>query len=464
MQKNEKLKILAKEIVEKLGGNKNISSITHCMTRLRIVLNNLECIDKEGIEKIEIVKGIFLNGGQLQIIIGNNVGKVCKIITEELDVKEVSKEELKEVAKINMRLHERILTNLAEIFVPLLPALICGGLILGLRNILGDIKISGITLAETNIFWKGIYDFLWLIGEAIFRFLPVGITWSVVRKMGGSQILGIILGITLVSPQLMNAYNIGKMVPEFWDFGFFQLEKVGYQAQVIPAILAGLTLSIIELKLNKIIHESVRIVIVPLISLVVTVFLAHSVIGPFGRVLGDGIGNIFQFLLTGKFAVIGSIIFGVLYAPLVITGLHHTTNVIEFILIQQIGGTMIFPLLALSNIAQASATLAMTFSGKNIKNITIPAAISAYLGVTEPALYGVNIKYRYPMICAMISSGIGAGICGLFGVMANSIGVGGLLGILTVRPQYWLVYLIAIALTCGFSFILTYLVSKNKKN
>lgn len=461
---NEKFREDALKIIEGVGGKENISSVTHCMTRLRFVLKDPKLADVKKLENIKIVKGTFTNSGQFQIIMGNNVKNFYQTMTALFNLKEVSKEESKEYAKKNMNPLERFLSIMAEIFVPLLPAVICGGLILGFRNLIGDIQFGGHTLAETSNFWKTIYDFLWLIGEAIFHFLPVGITWSVVKKMGGSQILGIVLGITLVSPQLMNAYNIGKSTPEFWNFGLFTIDKIGYQAQVIPSIFAGIVLSFIETRLNKVVHESIRIVIVPITALIISVFLAHSIIGPIGREIGDLIGIFFQTILTGKFAILGSIIFGFLYAPLVITGVHHTTNAIEFTLVQQIGGTMIFPLLALSNISQATAVLAITFASKTVKkDISIPAAISAYLGVTEPAMYGINIKYKYPMICAMIGSACGAGVCGFFGIMANSIGVGGLPGILTIKPQYWLQYLIAMFISIAITFISTFIYTKKQE-
>lgn len=461
----EKFKDDVKKVVAGVGGVENILSVTHCMTRLRFVLKNQELADIKKIEEIKSVKGTFTSGGQFQIIIGNNVSSFYKEMTKEFGISESTKEENKEIAKKNMNAFERFLSTMAEIFVPLLPALICGGLILGFRNIIGDIKFGGHTLVEISPFWETVNSFLWLIGEAIFHFLPVGITWSVVRKMGGSQILGIVLGITLVSPQLMNAYNIGKVAPDVYNFGFMSIEKVGYQAQVIPAILAGITLGFIETKLNKLVHESVRVVIVPLISIVIAVFLAHSIIGPIGRTMGDFVGQVVQIALTGKFAVIGSILFGFLYAPLVVTGIHHTTNAVEFTLVQQIGGTMIFPLLALSNMAQATASLAMTFASKNVKkDVSIPATISAYLGVTEPAMYGVNIKYKYPMVCAMIGSACGAGVCGFFHIMANSIGVGGLPAFLTVKPQFWTTYFLAMVITIGVTFILTTIYTKKIEN
>ena len=255
---NEKFREDALKVIEGVGGKENILSVTHCLTRLRFVLKNTDLADIKKLESIKSVKGTFTNSGQFQIIIGNNVKPFYQTMTALFELKEVSKEESKEFAKKNMNPLERFLAVMAEIFVPLLPAVICGGLILGFRNLIGDIEFGGYTLAETSSFWKTTYDFLWLIGEAIFHFLPVGITWSVVRKMGGSQILGIVLGITLVSPQLMNAYNIGKAIPDFYDFGFFKIDKIGYQAQVIPSIFAGYVLAFIETRLNKVVHESDR--------------------------------------------------------------------------------------------------------------------------------------------------------------------------------------------------------------
>lgn len=450
----------AQALIQAIGGKENVSSVSHCMTRLRFVLKDANLADVKKIENLKSVKGVFQNAGQFQVIIGNQVAEFYKTMTGLFELSEVSKEESKEDAKKNMNLLQRFLSAMAEIFVPLLPAIICGGLILGFRNIIGDIEFGGSTLVSRSEFWATVHSFLWLLGEAIFHFLPVGITWSVVKKMGGSPIIGIVLGITLVSPQLMNAYNIGKATPDAWDFGFFAIDKVGYQAQVIPAMMAGALLGFLETRLNKLVHSSVRIVIVPIVSLLLTVFLAHAIIGPVGREIGNALGRVFEILLTGKFAVIGSIIFGFIYAPLVITGLHHTTNAVEFVLVQKIGGTMIFPLIALSNIAQGSASLAIAFCDKESKDLSVPSAISAYLGVTEPAMYGVNLKYKYPMIFAMLGSAMGAAVCGIFGIMANGVGVGGLPGILTVKPQYWIVYLLAMLTTIAIAFLGTVIYTK----
>ncbi|MCG9775321.1 PTS trehalose transporter subunit IIBC, partial [Vibrio diabolicus] len=307
-----------------------------------------------------------------------------------------------------------------------------------------------------------VHSFLWLIGEAIFFFLPVGVCWSTVKKLGGTPILGITLGVTLVSPQLMNAYLIGKQVPEVWDFGLFAIEKVGYQAQVIPAMLAGIALAFIETRLKRIIPSYLYLVVVPFVSIIVSVILAHSIIGPFGRMLGDGVAFAAKAAMTGDFAMIGSTIFGFLYAPLVITGIHHTTNAVDLQLMQELGGTPIWPLIALSNIAQASAVVGIIIISKkqDEREISVPAAISAYLGVTEPAMYGINLKYKFPMLSAMIGSACAAAICGSAGVMANGIGVGGLPGILSIQPQFWGIFALAMLVAMVVPAALTLILYK----
>ncbi|WP_327358321.1 PTS trehalose transporter subunit IIBC [Streptomyces sp. NBC_01304] len=452
-----------RELVELVGGASNVATVSHCLTRLRFVLNDPSLADTEKIGKLPSVKGSFNQGGQFQVVIGSEVEDFHKELTALLgDQSAGSKEEAKKAARANMKWWERGISHLAEIFVPLLFAIITGGLILGARNVIGDIKFGDQTLAESSQFWQGTYDFLWLLGEAIFHFLPVGVCWATVKKMGGTEILGIVLGITLVSPQLMNAYAIGQETPKVWDFGFAQIPMVGYQAQVIPAVLAGLTLAFIELRLKKIVPNALYQVVVPFVALVTTVLLAHVVLGPLGRELGDLVGNGAKAMLTGGFAPIGAVIFGFFYAPLVITGIHHTTNAVDLQLMQDIGGTPIWPLIALSNIAQASAVVGMIVVAKRGKTreLAVPAAVSAYLGVTEPAMYGVNLRFKYPMLAAMIGSACAALICGIAGVMANGIGVGGLPGILSIKHEYWAVYSLAMAVAIAVPLALTLVFSR----
>ncbi|HHG3187380.1 TPA: PTS trehalose transporter subunit IIBC [Vibrio parahaemolyticus] len=450
-------------LIELVGGPDNIASVSHCLTRLRFVLNDTDKADTKQLEALRMVKGCFTNAGQFQVVIGTEVDEVYKVLIELSGKSEVSKDESKNAARQNMNIVERGISHLAEIFVPLLPAIITGGLILGFRNVIGDIKMfDGQTLTEISQFWATVHSFLWLIGEAIFFFLPVGVCWSTVKKLGGTPILGITLGVTLVSPQLMNAYLIGKQAPEVWDFGLFVIEKVGYQAQVIPAMLAGMALAFIETHLKRIIPSYLYLVVVPFVSLIASVILAHSIIGPFGRMLGDGVAFAAKAAMTGDFAMIGSTIFGFLYAPLVITGIHHTTNAVDLQLMQELGGTPIWPLIALSNIAQASAVVGIIIISKkqDEREISVPAAISAYLGVTEPAMYGINLKYKFPMLSAMIGSACAAAICGSAGVMANGIGVGGLPGILSIQPQFWGIFALAMLVAMVVPAALTLILYK----
>ncbi len=381
----------------------------------------------------------------------------------------VNKEDAKVDAKKNMSLLQRLLAGLAEIFTPLIPAIVVGGLILGFRNVIGDIKFledGTKTIVDVYPFWAGVYSFLWLIGEAVFHFLPVGITWSIAKKMGTTQILGIVLGLTLVSPQLLNAYSVVETkagdIP-VWDFGFAQVQMIGYQAQVIPAIMAGFLLAYLEIWLRKFIPNAISMIFVPFFALVPTVLAAHVILGPIGWKIGDAISNVVYAGLTGGLSWLFAALFGFLYAPLVVTGLHHMTNAIDLQLMSQFGGTNLWPMIALSNIAQGSAVLAIIFlhrGNEKEEQVSIPATISCYLGVTEPAMFGINLKYLYPFVAAMIGSAIAAVVSVSSGVMANSIGVGGLPGILSINPKYYAVFAVCMLITIVVPFILTVLFRK----
>ena len=454
------------QLIELVGGKENIASVTHCLTRLRFALVDPKIANVDAIEELPFVKGCFNNAGQFQVIIGTDVDRYYKLLTEQLNIDEATKEQTKAAAKQNMSWFERLISNLAEIFVPLLPALIAGGLLLGLRNVIGEMPtIDNKPLIHTFSWLIPINDFLWLPCEAIFHFLPVAICWSTVKKMGGSPVLGIVLGITLVSPQLMNAYDLGKAIPKVWDFGWFTIAKVGYQAQVIPSIFAGLALGWIETRLRKVVPDYLNLVIVPIVALMVSVVLAHFVLGPIGRMLGDGIAYVVKYLMTGDYAFIGSAIFGFFYAPLVITGIHHTTLAIDMQMTESMGGTPIWPIIALSNIAQASAVVGIILISKkhNEREVSIPAAISGYLGVTEPAMYGINLRYKFPMFCAMIGAACAGLICGLNGVLSNGIGVGGLPGILSIKPVFWAIYALAMLVAIVVPIVLTAIVYKIKQ-
>lgn len=459
----------AKLLLEYIGGKDNIKAVTHCVTRMRFVLIDEKKADVKKIESLKSAKGTFTQAGQFQVIIGNEVSEFYNEFTKIAGIDGVSKDAVKAAAKSNQTFVQKLMANLAEIFTPLIPALICGGLILGFRSVIGDIKLvedGTKTLVETSQFFAGLYSFLWLIGEAIFHFLPVGIVWSITRKMGTTQILGIVLGLTLVSPQLLNAYNMAPgTVPPVWDFGFVQIEMVGYQAQVIPAILAAFILVYLEKFWRRITPDYISMIIVPLFSLIPAVILAHTVVGPIGWAIGSFIANAVYAGLTSSFGWLFAGVFGFFYAPLVITGLHHMTNAIDLQLMSQFNGTILWPMVALSNIAQGSAVLAMIFlqrKNERAKQINVPACISCYLGVTEPALFGVNLKYGFPFICGLVGSCIAAMISVSSGVMASSIGVGGIPGILSIKPQFMFMFFIAMIVAFYIPFILTTVVGKKK--
>lgn len=463
----------AREMLEAIGGKENIAAVTHCATRMRFVLNDDSKADVKRLKKIPAVKGTFTNAGQFQAIIGNDVSTFYNEFTAISGIEGVSKEAAKSAAQKNQNWLQRALSMLAEIFTPIIPAIIVGGLILGFRNILEGVEwsaLDGKTIVEVSQFWAGVNSFLWLPGEAIFHYLPVGIVWSVTRKMGTSQILGIVLGICLVSPnQLLNAYSVASTPAAeiaanwSWDFGFFTIEKIGYQAQVIPALLAGLSLAYLERFWRKHIPEVVSMIFVPFLSLIPALILAHTVLGPIGWTIGKGISAVVLAGLTGPVKWLFGAIFGALYAPLVITGLHHMTNAIDTQLIADAGGTGLWPMIALSNIAQGSAVLAFYFMNRHDEReaqISLPAAISAYLGVTEPALFGVNLKYVYPFVAGMIGSGLAGLFCTSFNITANAIGIGGLPGILSIQAKYMGLFAINMLIAVAVPFMLTYVFRK----
>ena len=457
----------AKDLLTAIGGKENVTAVTHCATRMRFVLGDDKKADVKTIEAIPAVKGTFTNAGQFQVIIGNDVPIFYNDFTAVSGIEGVSKEAAKSAAKRNQNPVQRVMTTLAEIFTPLIPALIVGGLLLGLQNVLGSIQFSnlgGKTSVEVSKFWEGVNEIVSVISGAIFGFLPVGITWSVSRKMGTSQILGIVLGICLVHPSLLSAYEYAAHkaagdIPHF-ILGF---EKVGYQGQVIPALLAGLTLSYLEIFWRKYIPEVISMIFVPLLSLVPAVILSYAVLGPIGWWLGGLISGVVLAGLTGPVKWLFGAIFGAIYAPFVITGLHHMTNAIDLELVRTAGGTGLWPMIALSNIAQGSAVFAYYFIKRHDEReaqISLPATISAYLGVTEPALFGVNVKYVYPLVAGMSASALSGLLSAVFGVQANSIGIGGLPAILSIKPQYWAIFAIIMIVDIVVAMVLTFLFHK----
>ncbi len=461
----------AMELLRLVGGRENIAAVSHCMTRMRFALADPSKADIAAIEAMKVVKGSFTQSGQFQVIIGNTVADFYNDFIAAAGIEGMSRDAVKQAAKQNQNVLQRIVTALAEIFAPLIPAIITGGLILGFRNCIDSLYLfeNGTkTLCDISQFWAGLDSFLWLIGEAVFHMLPVGICWSVTKKMGTTQMLGIVLGLTLVSGQLLNAYAVAGTaaadIPK-WDFGFARVNMIGYQAQVIPAILAAFTLVYLEKFLRKITPQVISMIVVPFGSLLLAVMASHFVLGPVGWKIGSAVSAVVYAGITGPVKVVFGALFGFVYAPLVITGLHHMSNAIDLQLIADYEGTMLWPMIALSNIAQGSAVLGMiALQRKNAEaqEVNVPACISCYLGVTEPAIFGVNLKQGYPFVCGMIGSALAAIVCVATSTTANAIGVGGLPGILSIQPASMLNFAICMAIAVAVPFTLTTMVGRRK--
>lgn len=461
----------SRELLRLVGGKDNIAAVSHCVTRMRFALRDPGAADIEKIKMIKSVKGCFTQSGQFQVIIGNNVSDFFNDFIAESGIDAVSKDTVKHAAMKNQNILQYSASVLAEVFAPLIPAIIVGGLILGFRNCIDSIYLfeNGTkTLVDISQFWAGVDKFLWLIGEAVFHMLPVGICWSMTKKMGTTQILGIILGLTLVSGQLLNAYGVAGAAPgsiPVWDFGSFKINMIGYQAQVIPAMMAAFTLAWLERFFRKITPHSVSMIVVPFCSLLLSVIAAHFLLGPIGWKIGSAISSVIYAGITGPLRIIFAAAFGFLYAPLVITGLHHMSNAIDLQLIADYHGTMLWPMIALSNIAQGSAVLGMIFlqrGNAEAQEVNIPASISCYLGVTEPAMFGVNLKYAFPFFFGMVGSACAAVFSVSTGTTANAIGVGGIPGILSIQPNYIGTFAISMALAIAIPFVFTVIMGKRK--
>ena len=473
----------SKRLLEYIGGKENIISVTHCATRLRFALVDDKKADIKKIGELETVKGTFVSAGQFQVIIGNDVADFYKTFINTAGLEMASKAEVKKEALKKQSFIQKMIAHLAEIFVPLLPAIIAGGLILGFRNILGDMKVFGNgtqSLTELHAWAATLNDFLWWFGNAIFPFLPALVAWSTVKKFGGTEVLGIVLGIMLVSPEFfMNAYQYGSLAADhaalaealekgnyIWHIFGLNIAKVGYQAQVLPAIFSGITLCYIEKWFTKRVPEILKLVVVPFMALFITGILTVTIIGPAAREIGNYIALIFKTLmLTPGLKYLGGFAFGLLYAPLVVTGLHHTFLAVDFQLIADpaLQGTMIWPMIALSNIAQSGAVAATYFIYKKDKkqeSLSASATISAWLGVTEPAMFGANLKYMYPFMAAITASAVAGLISAAFGVLAGGVGIGGLPAILAIKAQYWPGYILAMAVALFGSFFLTFVFKK----
>ncbi|XAZ38785.1 PTS system trehalose-specific EIIBC component [Bacillus velezensis] len=455
----------ARQIAEAVGGIENIEAATHCVTRLRFALIDETKVNQKMLDAIDIVKGSFAVNGQFQVVIGQGtVNKVYAELVKETGIGEASKDDVKKAATQKMNPLQRAVKTLADIFIPILPAIVTAGLLMGLNNIL---TAEGIFYSEKSIVqvypqWADLANMINLIAGTAFAFLPALIGWSAVKRFGGSPLLGIVLGLMLVHPDLLNAWGYGAAeqsgdIP-VWNLFGLEVQKVGYQGQVLPILLASYLLAKLELFLTKRTPEGIQLLVVAPVTLLVIGFLSFVIIGPITFAIGNALtaGLIAVF---GQFSAIGGLLYGGLYSALVITGMHHTFLAVDLQLIgSKLGGTFLWPMLALSNIAQGSAALAMMLITKDKKQrgLSLTAGISAYLGITEPAIFGVNLRYKFPFVIAMISSGIAGMFISVKGVLASSVGVGGVPGIFSIMSRYWDPFAIGMLIVLILPFAGTY--------
>ncbi|MEC1681796.1 PTS system trehalose-specific EIIBC component [Bacillus mojavensis] len=462
----------ARQIVEAVGGAENIAAATHCVTRLRFALIDESKVDQEALDQIDVVKGSFSTNGQFQVVIGQGtVNKVYAELVKETGIGESTKDDVKKASEKNMNPLQRAVKTLADIFIPILPAIVTAGLLMGINNILTAQGIFFNTKSIVQVYpqWADLANMINLIAGTAFTFLPALIGWSAVKRFGGNPLLGIVLGVMLVHPDLLNAWGYGAAeqsgeIP-IWNLFGLEVQKVGYQGQVLPILLASYLLAKIELFLTKRTPEGIQLLVVAPITLLVTGFASFIIIGPvtfaIGNVLTSGLISVF-----GSFAALGGLLYGGLYSALVITGMHHTFLAVDLQLIgSKLGGTFLWPMLALSNIAQGSAALAMMFIVKDEKQkgLSLTSGISAYLGITEPAIFGVNLRYRFPFIIAMSSSGLAGMYISSQGVLASSVGVGGVPGIFSIMSQYWGAFAIGMAIVLIVPFAGTYTYARLKR-
>ncbi|MBQ6448941.1 MAG: PTS system trehalose-specific EIIBC component [Bacillus sp. (in: Bacteria)] len=455
------------DIIEAIGGKENISAATHCVTRLRFALADEGKVNKEKLESIDLVRGSFSTNGQFQVVIGpGTVEKVYKELINQTGASEGTKDDVKKASEQNLNPLQRAVKMLADIFIPILPAIVTAGLLMGINNVLtGEGIFFEQSVVQAYPQWADFASIINLIANTAFTFLPGLIGWSAMNRFGGSPLLGIVLGLMLVHPDLLNAWGYGSAeeIPTWNIFGL-EVEKVGYQGQVLPVLIASYVLAKLEIFLRKRIPDSFQMLFVAPIALLVTGFVSFIAIGPItffiGNLITDGVVAIFDFA-----PILGGLIYGGLYAPLVITGMHHTFLAVDLQLIGSTGGTFLWPMVALSNIAQGSAALAMLFVLKDekLKSLSITSAISAYLGVTEPALFGVNLRFRFAFISAIIGSAIAGAFISIQAVKAPSIGVGGLPAFLSIFPDNWGAFFIGMAIVILVPFLLTLLIGKVRK-
>ena len=449
---------IAREVIENVGGKSNIKSVAHCATRLRFQLKNNDLRNEDVISDIEGVKGVFLTQSQFQIIFGSGlVNLICDEVQKQLGTLSDTKDEPEE-KKGN--LIQRFVKMLSDIFVPIIPAIVAGGLLMGLNNLLTSALIDGRSVIELYPQWQGLAAAINTFANAPFTFLPVLIGFSAAKKFGGNAFLGAAMGMIMVHPDLLNAYQIGIAKPPVWNIFGFEIAAIGYQGTVLPVLAVSWILANIEKRLHKVTPSWLDNLSTPLLSILITSFLTFICVGPVlreaGNLLAEGITWVYNVL-----GPVGGALFGFAYAPITMTGMHHSFIAIETQLIAEsavTGGSFIFTTASMNNVAQGAAVIAVLLLTKNdkMKSICSASGISALLGITEPAMFGVTLKLKYPFYAAMIGSAAGSAYLAWTKTLAQALGAAGLPGFISMKPEHYLNFAVGLMISMGLSFVLTW--------
>lgn len=448
---------IASQVIELSGGKGNIRSVAHCATRLRLQLRNNDLRNEEAISDVEGVKGVFLTQSQFQIIFGAGlVNLICDEVQKQLGTVQESREEEPE-EKGNAV--QRFIKMLSDIFVPIIPAIVAGGLLMGLNNLLTSPLIGGQSLIELYPQWQGLASAINTFANAPFTFLPVLIGFSATKKFGGNPFLGAAMGMIMVHPDLLNAYQIGVAQAPVWNIFGFEIAAIGYQGTVLPVLAVAWILATIEKRLHKVTPTWLDNLTTPLLSILITSFMTFIFVGPILRQAG----NLLAAGITWTYNTLGPVggaLFGFVYAPITMTGMHHSFIAIETQLLAnsaQTGGSFIFSTASMNNVAQGAAVLAVLLMTKNekIKSICSASGISALLGITEPAMFGVTLKLKYPFYAAMTGSAVGSAYLAGTRTLAQALGAAGLPGFISMKPDHYLNFAIGLALSMAVSFGLT---------
>lgn len=452
---------IAAAAIEHVGGKSNIKSVAHCATRLRFQLKDTSLRNEEVISDLEGVKGVFLIQSQFQIIFGSGlVNLVCAEVQKQLGlVEEQESGSATEAEEKKGNVFQRFVKLLSDIFVPIIPAIVAGGLLMGINNLLTSDLIHGQSVIEFYPQWTGLASAINMFANAPFTFLPVLIGFSATKKFGGNPFLGAAMGMIMVHPDLLNAYSIGVADPPVWDIFGLKIAAIGYQGTVLPVLAVSWILASIEKRLHKVTPTWLDNLTTPMVSILITSFLTFIAVGP---VLREA-GNLLAAGITWMYNTLGFVgggIFGLAYAPITLTGMHHSFIAIETQLIAEsakTGGSFIFSTASMNNVAQGAAVLAVLLLTKNekMKSICSASGVSALLGITEPAMFGVTLKLKYPFYAAIIGSGVGSAFLAATKTLAQALGAAGLPGFISMKPDHYVDFAIGIVLSMAVSFLLT---------